>query len=90
MSEKIYAPFTPEQVKALNEYQIGGWFHPFTCADCRDRLGVFEEDGTLDDRSLIATEAGWVCETCDYTQDWAWEGMTMGPPEYFQNLRRDP
>ena len=69
MSETIKAPWTQEQVDALNAYQRDGWMHPYTCCGpdgCRDRLGV---DG--DDRELVATKDGWVCRTCDYTQDWA-------------------
>ena len=74
---RLRAPFTPEQVEALNEYQQGGWMHPFTCGGtCRERLGIEAE--------LVATEAGWVCETCDYTQDWAHPMMIEGPPEWFR------
>ena len=49
MSEKIEAPWTPEQVAGLNAYQDCGWVHPFTCAEdtCRS--------------VLHAIEAGWVC-----------------------------
>jgi hypothetical protein len=78
---EIRAPFTPEQVEALNRYQQGGWMHPFTCGRCRDRLG-----GGPYQRSLVATEAGWVCETCDYTQDWAHPFMVEGPPEWWLKL----
>lgn len=58
------APFTPEQVRSLNEYQVSGAMHPFTCGehDCRARL--------------VATEAGWECpRDCGYTQAWAHEVM---------------
>ena len=68
----IHAPFTAEQVVALNDYQTTRWFHPFTCGHCRDLMvgGVpFREC------LLVATEAGWTCPTCDYTQDWAWKFM---------------
>ena len=60
---KLDAPFTPEQVKGLNEYQKSGRMHPFTCGtdDCRC--------------DLIATEKEWVCPECDYTQDWAHDWM---------------
>ena len=64
----IKSPFTPEQVKKLNEYQEGGWMHPFTCGGCSNRDG------------LIATEAGWICPDCDYTQDWAHEFMLEPNP----------
>ena len=61
--QKIDATFTTEQVKALNDYQKSGRFHPFTCGtdDCRC--------------DLIAVEEGWVCPECDYTQDWAHDFM---------------
>ncbi len=29
--EKITVPFTKQQVDKLNEYQLAGKFHPFTC-----------------------------------------------------------
>ncbi len=67
----VWAPFTAEQVEALNAYQVDGWMHPFTCGPCRDTLGTITPDGALDDRLLVATVDGWVCPTCDYTQNWA-------------------
>lgn len=36
----IEAPFTDEQVIALNEYQESGRFHPFTCANDGDDAHV--------------------------------------------------
>lgn len=63
--EKVTAPFTAEQVTVLNQYQHSGFFHPFTCGRCRDTLGCEK-----DERLLVATLAGWVCPTCDNTQDW--------------------
>lgn len=71
--DTIHAPFTVEQVSALNEYQDRGNFHPFTCGPCRDVLGT-----RYDERKLIATIDGWVCATCDTTQDWAWALMASG------------
>ena len=60
----IVAPFTPEQVAGLNNYQNRGELHPFTC-----RCG----------RNLLATVTGWVCDGpgCDYTQNWAWAWMAV-------------
>jgi hypothetical protein len=57
------APWTPEQVHALNAFQTRGGMHPFTCGD--DRHGVV--------KILVATEQGWRCpdEECNYRQDWA-------------------
>lgn len=59
----INSPFTDEQVQRLNEYQNQGVFHPFTCGNmsCRE--------------ILAATNNGWVCPKCDYTQNWAHEFM---------------
>lgn len=61
---KIYAPFSDEQVKNLNDYQKLGIVHPFTCGK--------DHDGN---RVLVATNNGWVCPTCDYSQNWAHEFM---------------
>lgn len=59
----IKAPFTPDQVLRLNQFQHNGNFHPFTCGGCNNP------------DVLVATESGWICRHCDYTQDWAHEGM---------------
>lgn len=65
----LRAPFTAEQVEALNRYQAEGQFHPFTCANRGDgRHG----DG---EGLLTATAAGWVCPCCDSRQDWAHDFM---------------
>ncbi|WP_405558927.1 hypothetical protein OHV08_33875 [Streptomyces canus] len=60
----IYAPWTDEQVTALNGFQHHGRMYPFTC-------GAVHSSG----RSpiLVATPAEWICPdpSCDYTQDWA-------------------
>jgi hypothetical protein len=62
----IRAPFTPEQIDALNRWQHNGRVHPFTCGtDSRHRV-------------LVATPAGWVCEDCTYRQDWAHDFMVTG------------
>jgi len=55
---KIQAPFTQKEQNALNEYQITGPYHPYTCGNNSDHL-------------LFATKYGWVCSKCDYTQNWA-------------------
>lgn len=70
----IKAPWTFEQVTALNEYQRRGDFHPFTCGNRDDHPMVAGDKGVL-----IATTRGWICPYCDYTQDWAHEGM-LNPP----------
>jgi len=64
---KIKAPWTAEQVKHLNEWQQAGIVHPVTCAN--------NHNG---ERDLIATESGWECPTCEYTQDWCHDYMSDG------------
>ncbi|MEU3945425.1 hypothetical protein [Streptomyces sp. NPDC029526] len=66
MSRLIHAPWTPEQVDALNRFQQMGGMHPFTCGG----------DHTPGSPVLVAREDGWHCpqpygEHCDYRQDWA-------------------
>jgi hypothetical protein len=58
---KITAPWTAEQVDALNRFQRLGHFHPFTCIEAHDGA----------DRTLYATVNGWRCPHCAYQQDWA-------------------
>lgn len=65
--DRIEAPFTDEQVDALNAFQKACQFHPFTCPG--DHI-VCEQH-----RELIATNDGWVCHCGDYRQSWAHEFM---------------
>jgi hypothetical protein len=68
--------FTPDEVESLNAYQVSGAFHPFTCGG--DRTDEKHLDG---EGLLIATENGWNCPFCSYTQtsahpwmkDWSWK-----------------
>jgi len=61
--QHITAPFTPEQVEALNRWQEHGPGHPFTCPRSRHAVHV----------ALIARTDSWHCSdpACDYRQDWA-------------------
>jgi hypothetical protein len=69
MIDKIAAPWTPDQVDALNRFQRAGLrVHPFTC--------VTSHGGA--DRALVATHNGWICPHCGYLQDWALAGMPAG------------
>ena len=52
----LNAPWSEEQVLLLNKYQNEGLFHPYTCGNCRE--------------ILIATKDGWICNKCDYKQNW--------------------
>ena len=60
---RIYAPFTADQVDALNLRQANEMLHPYTCEQWHG-----EPDQR---RNLVATTRGWICRYCDYTQNWA-------------------
>lgn len=69
MSEEgiIEAPWTDDQVSALNKYQESRKGHPFT--------GNRNPDGS--ECILIATNKGWVTyENGPIIQTWAWDFMT--------------
>ena len=68
---KITAPWTQEQVDALNRFQQSDYVHPFTCGSGR-RTDADHKDG---EGILLATVDGWKCPFCDYTQDWAHDFM---------------
>lgn len=74
----MLAPFNADQVASLNDFQGSGVAHPFTCANATD-LPHRDDRGVL-----IATEQGWVCADCDYTQDWAHAHMTDRTWEQFR------
>ena len=67
--EVTRAPWSREQVKSLNDYQVSGAFHPFT---------HLRDDGG-NEEVLVASEDGWHCpEHPDFEQDWAWPQMADG------------
>lgn len=66
---KVTAPFTPEQVVYLEIWQKVLTVHPFTC--------IYDHEG---DKDLIPTQAGWICPSCDYTQDWCHDFMCQSQP----------
>lgn len=80
MNDKVTAPFTAEQVEALNTYQNAGLFHPFTCGNDRtDEAHIaYQAEHGGDFGQLVATPDGWVCPVCDYRQDWANPFMADG------------
>lgn len=69
MSKYLVAPFTDEQVQALNEFQThladGFAGHPYTCSNRGD--GRHGNQGG-DIGVLVATNEGWVCPHCEYRQ----------------------
>jgi hypothetical protein len=82
MSDRITAPFTPAQVKALNAFQRSGKIHPFTCGGNRSDQAHREYAARHreDMGQLIATEDGWRCPVCDYEQNWAHAWMAQPLP----------
>lgn len=68
----LFTPlWTDEQVASLNAFQKCGVFHEFTC-------GTKEKHVAGASDALIATPDGWICPSCDYTQDWAHGFMLDG------------
>jgi hypothetical protein len=74
----LRAPWSGEEVDALNRYQRRDDVHEFTCPQ--------DHDGA--DPSLVATRQGWICPHCDYRQDWAHRAM-LTLPEKFRHLPCD-
>jgi hypothetical protein len=69
---------SPDDILALNKYQVEGKFHPFTCINRGDgNHRVF--NGDLG--ALVATRRGWICPWCSYTQDWAHKFMVTSGKE---------
>ena len=65
----IQAPFTEEQVQAINQYQQEGQFHPFTCGSGKRT----DENHKYGEGILVATTEGLKCPFCDYKQNWAYD-----------------
>lgn len=89
MSESIKAPWTPEQVSKLNEWQTCGHVHPFTCGGERGdvaHIAYSLSSNQMDEGVLVATESGWVCPACSYKQDWAHDFMFTGCPSMHCNF----
>lgn len=72
--KQIKAPFTPKQVMLLNKFQNRQTEHPFTCGGEGRTDEEIHGDG---EGVLVATVRGWICPYCNYTQNWAWEEMTI-------------
>ncbi len=81
--ETLKAPFTDEQVVALNRYQEETFMHPFTCCS-HDGCERHERE---DSGMLIATNEGWVCPCGKWKQDWAHEFMLNKPVDPFAAIR---
>ncbi|MGY3581471.1 hypothetical protein ACVIGB_000458 [Bradyrhizobium sp. USDA 4341] len=80
MGDKITAPWTADQVAALNRFQVSGFVHEFTCIN---------DHGTAS-RVLIAHSDGWHCPTCAYQQNWAHGFMLLEPVDPFAGILGRP
>lgn len=68
----IIAPFTEEQVRSLNAFQLDGrCFYSFTCL----HDGGDDHSGKGRETKLVAAPEGWYCPYCDYRQGWAFAMM---------------
>lgn len=75
--EIVRAPWTAEQIAALNAWQGLGYVHPYTCGMCR--------------AVLTATAEGWECPECGCRQDWTHAfsaDVSKHPRDPLQALRR--
>lgn len=80
--DRIDAPWTPEQVAALNAFQEAKNAHPFTCGN-RSDPGHVDTRPARDLGQLVATQDGWVCpDGCGYQQDWAYAMMLDPVPSF--------
>ena len=77
---RISAPWNDEQVAKLNEFQRYTTMHPFTCGSNRHDVAhvAWAEEHDEDNGQLVATNAGWICPVCNYTQNWAHDFMFEG------------
>jgi hypothetical protein len=65
----IEAPWTDEQVEALNRWQAAGHVHEYTCPN--NHAGS---------RVLVAKNDGWHCPSCVYKQTFAYDQTFKAPP----------
>ena len=71
---KSEAPWSPEEVTSINDFQESGVMHPFTCGSGQRTDASHNHQGG----TLVATTNGWICPYCSYTQDWCHEFMANG------------
>ena len=62
---KVLAPFTTNQMISINDYQLRGPFHSYTCKNNSRHL-------------LMAYANGLSCDFCSYSQDWVWDWTANG------------
>lgn len=67
---KIQAPFTVDEVQALERRQADERCHPYTCNASHGTHSACKLDSHPDTARLIPTTYGWVCQYCNYKQEW--------------------
>jgi len=87
--DRVFAPFTDEQVGRLVAWQRSPFVHGFTCPrrDTPQHAWRMWDFG-----GLTPTAHGWICEEmgCNYFQDWAYTYMVEPPPPLpLDSLERD-
>ncbi len=65
----IRTPWSDDDVELLNNYQMDGSGHPYTCENRGNGSHAITNSET---GMLVATRNGWICYDCDYRQDWAY------------------
>lgn len=55
--------WTDAEVAVLNAHQADGLLHPYTCPG--------NKPSCANQRNLIATRSGWICQCGEYRQGWA-------------------
>jgi hypothetical protein len=70
---KITAPWSPEQVAALQAWQDAGYVHELTCRHNGLPAGRKHH-------ALVAQRDGLWCPTCGHIQTWAPAMCMNGPP----------
>ena len=59
-TDKVYAPWSEEQIDALEKWQMDDTKHPYTCI-CGE--------------SLMPYKDGWICDECGHKQNWYIKGL---------------
>lgn len=59
-----------DSVEARNALQKSGRLHPYTCGNNRtdEAHTAYQKEHGGDHGQLVATEEGWLCPVCGYTQ----------------------
>lgn len=85
MSDIREAPWTENEVRSINAYQLAGAGHPFTCA----RRGTsHRQRSDRDLGTLVAYQGGLLCPDCGYSQLWVHASIADGTwRETFKDLR---